>query len=224
MLWLVNEIDETLAQKVAEGIGVPIPADIVRPINQAIGADADVDKHQPGKKKIYLDKSPALSQANTKFNTIATRQIAVLAADGVDAGSLEKMQKALEKQGAVVKIIAPMGGTIKAAAGKKTFKVFASIKTTESVLYDALFIPGGEASVNALLGEAKFIKFVNETFKHCKAISVDGEGKKLLEASFVKKYMKDKAIFVDQSPTEFINAIKLHRNWDRSKNAEKVPV
>ena len=224
MLWLVNEIDETLAQKVAEGIGVPIPADIVRPINQAIGADADVEKHQPGKKKIYLDKSPALSQANTKFNTIATRQIAVLAADGVDAGSLEKMQKALEKQGAVVKIIAPMGGTIKAAAGKKTFKVFASIKTTESVLYDALFIPGGEASVNALLGEAKFIKFVNETFKHCKAISVDGEGKKLMEASFVKKYMKDKAIFVDQSPTEFINAIKLHRNWDRSKNAEKVPV
>ncbi|MEO5990295.1 MAG: catalase HPII, partial [Ferruginibacter sp.] len=118
----------------------------------------------------------------------------------------------------------PMGGTINAATGKKTFKVSASIKTTESVLYDAVYIPGGEASVNALLGEAKFIKFVNETFKHCKAIAVDGVGKKLLDASFVKKFMKDKAIFVDEAPAAFINAIKQHRNWDRSKNAEKVPV
>ncbi len=224
MLWLVNEIDEALAQKVAAGLGLKVPATIAQPINQAIGADADVAKQQPGKKKIYLDASPVLSQANTKFNTIATRQIAVLAADGVDAAALEKMQKALEKQGAVVKIIAPFGGQISAAKGKKAFKVFASIKTTESVLYDALYIPGGEASVNALLGEAKFIKFVNETFKHCKAIAVEGEGKKLLDASFAKKYVKDKAIFVNAAPADFINAIKKHRNWDRSKIAESIPV
>ncbi len=224
MLWLVNQIDETLAQKVSAGLGLDIPDDIVRPINQAIGADEDVEKHQPGPKKNYLESSPALSQTKSKFNTITSRHIAVLAANGVDSTSLDTMKKALEKGGAVVKIISLTGGFINAASGKKKYTVDASIKTTESVLYDALYIPGGEASVNALLGEAKIIKFINETFKHCKAIAADGEGKKMLDASFVKKHLNDEAIHVDDDPRLFIESLKKHRNWKRSKVAEKVPV
>lgn len=224
MLWLINQIDENLAQTVATGLGIAIPDDITRPINQAVGADDDVEKHQPGPKKMYLDKSPALSQTKSKFNTIVTRQVAVLAASGVDGMALDKMKRALEKAGAVVKVISPMGGTISVAGGKKTIPVFASIKTTESVLYDAVYIPGGEESVNALLGEAKFIKFINEAFKHCKAIAADGEGKKLIDASFIKKYTKDKAVHIDEEPGAFIESMKQHRNWDRSKIAEKVPV
>ncbi|MEO5967060.1 MAG: catalase-related domain-containing protein, partial [Ferruginibacter sp.] len=224
MLWLINQIDETLAQKVSAGLGLDIPDDIVRPINQAIGADEDVEKHQPGPRKNYLESSPALSQANTKFNTIASRQIAVLAASGVDGISLDTMKKALVKGGAVVKIISLTGGSINSASGKKKYIVDASIKTTESVLYDAVYIPGGEASVNTLMGEAKFIKFINETFKHCKAIATDGEGKKLLDISFAKKYLKDDAIHIDDDPKAFIESLKKHRNWKRSKVAEKVPV
>ncbi len=224
MLWMINQIDEGLAQKVAAGLGLDIPDTIDQPINQAIGADADVSKQQPGPRKNYLDVSKPLSQANTKFDSIATRHVAFLAANGVDALNLEKMKMALEKGGAVVKIISPVGGMITAAKGKKTFKVDASIKTTESVLYDAIYIPGGEDSVNLLLGESKFIKFINEAFKHCKAIAADGAGKKLIDATFVKKYTKDKAVHIDESPANFIASIKQHRNWDRSKVAEKVPV
>lgn len=224
MLWIISQIDKPLAEKVAGNLGLDIPTTIDLPINKAIGADAVVDDQQPGPVNNYLDTSKALSQANTKFNTIATRQIALLAANGVDNASLEKMKKALEKEGAVVKIIAPAGGKISAATGKKTFAVDAGINTTESVLYDALYIPGGEASVTTLMGEAKFIKFVNEIFKYCKAIAADGEGRKLLEASFVKKHLKDKAIHIDEAPAQFINSIKKHRNWDRRKVAEKVPV
>lgn len=224
MLWLINQVDETLAQKVAHGLGLAIPKKISQPINQSIGADADIEKQQPGPVKNYLDVSKPLSQANTKFNSIATRHVAFLVADGVNAMSIEKMKKALEKEGAVVKIIAPHGGTITAATGKKTFTVNASVKTTESVLYDAVYIPGGEDSVNTIMGEAKFIKFVNEAFRHCKAIAADGAGKKLIEATFVKKYTKDKAVHIDEPATKFISSMKQHRNWDRSKIAEKVPV
>ncbi len=77
MLWMIAQIDEDLAEKVASNLGLEVPDDIERPINQAIGADADVDSLQPGPKKNYLDESPALSQAKTKFESIATRQIAV---------------------------------------------------------------------------------------------------------------------------------------------------
>lgn len=34
----------------------------------------------------------------------------------------------------------------------------------------------------------------------------------------------NEAIHVDDSPKSFIESIKKHRNWKRSKVAEKVPV
>src|SRR5690606_12141845 len=164
-----------LAKQVAEGLGMKVPKKIKMPINQSIGADADVEKHQPGPKKIYLDKSPALSQANTKFDTIETRQIAVLASDGFKMKNLGKMKSVLEKKGAILKLIAPHGGTIICDENIQ-HKVDASIMTTESVLFDAVYIPGGMKSITTLEKNSKFIKFVNEAFKHCKAIAVDDEG------------------------------------------------
>jgi len=113
MLWLINQIDEDLANTVSENLGLSIPDDIEQPINQSIGADADVEKFQPSAKKVYLEKDKALSQAHTKFDSIATRQIAVLAANGFSMDDFKTFTDALEDEGAVCKIIAPHGGTIK---------------------------------------------------------------------------------------------------------------
>ena len=222
MLYLIDQIDNDLAKKVAEGLGMKVPKEIEQPINQSIGADADVKKHQPGPKKIYLDKSPALSQANTKFDTIETRQIAVLVGDGFRMKNLEKMKSVLEKNGAILKIIAPHGGTIICDENIR-HKVDASIMTTESVLFDAVYIPGGMTSVKALEKNSKFIKFVNEAFKHCKAIAVDDEGEEFLKKTYAGKYTDDKAILINNSAEKFKEAIQKHRNWDRREIAEKVP-
>ncbi|NEN24405.1 catalase [Cryomorpha ignava] len=223
MLYHINQIDETLAKKVAEGLGLKIPKKIDQPVNQAIGADADVEKHQPGKKKIYLEKDPALSQANTRFESIATRQVAVLVADGFDMKAYKSMKNALEKDGAMPKVIAPHGGTIKCDQ-KMDHKVDAAIATTESVLFDAVYIPGGKKAVDALLKEAKFTKFVNEAFKHCKAIAADGDGERLLDNTFVKENKKDNAILINAKPEAFKKAIAKHRNWDRMEIAKNIPV
>ncbi len=222
MLWLIAQIDTDLSKTVAKGLGLKVPKSIDKPINQAIGADADVKKHQPGAKKNYLDKSAALSQANTKFDSIATRQIAVLAADGFKMKNLRKMQTLLEKEGAMLKIIAPIGGTI-TCDEKMEHKVDASIMTTESVLFDAIYIPGGEKSIKALLETAKYTKFVNEAFKHCKAIAVDDEGKEFLNTTFVANHKDDKAILINEKAEAFKKAIQQHRNWDRREIAEQVP-
>ncbi len=223
MLWVIAQIDKDLANKVAEGLGMKVPKNIEKPINQAIGADADPKKHEPGAKKNYLDASPALSQANTKFDSIATRQVAVLLADGFDAKSFKAMKTMLEKEGAKAKLIAPHGGKVKDSENNE-HKVDASIMTTESVLFDALYIPDGKASVDALLKQAKFIKFVNETFKYCKAIATDGEGERLLKASFVKDHMKDKAIHVNDKPEAFKKSMAKHRNWERRSITDSIPV
>lgn len=222
MLWLISQIDGTLAKQVAEGLGMKVPKSIEKPINQAIGADADVKKHQPGAKKMYLKKSEALSQANTVFDSIATRQIAVLAADGFSMKNFGSIKKALEKEGAMVKIIAPHGGTITCDTGME-HDVDASIMTTESVLFDAVYIPGGKKSIDQLMNTAKYIKFINEAFKHCKAIAADGEGETLLDATYVKKHKKDVAILINKPAKAFRDVIAKHRNWERMEIAESVP-
>ncbi|MFI8378198.1 catalase [Leeuwenhoekiella sp. NPDC079379] len=223
MLWLINQIDTDLAEKVADGLGLEIPKEIEQPINQAIGADAEVENFQPKAKKEYLKEDKALSQANTKFESIATRQIAVLAADGFSMKDFKPYKDALEKGGAMVKIIAPHGGKIMCDE-QMEHKVAAAIMTTESVLFDAVFVPGGKKSIDSLLKTGKYGKFISEAFKHCKAIAVCNEGEDLIKNSYIKDYKDDKAVFVNAKPEDFVKAIAQHRNWDRMEVAASVPV
>ncbi|MGB5944236.1 MAG: catalase [Leeuwenhoekiella sp.] len=222
MLWIIAQIDGDLAEKVAGNLGMEIPDDIERPINQAIGADANVEDHQPGPKKMYLESDKALSQAHTKFDTIETRQIGALVADGFSGESFTAMKDALEAKGAMLKIVAPHGGSVTCDKGHD-HTVDMAIATTESVLFDAIYIPGGEKSIDGLMKKSKFTKFVNEAFKHCKAIAADKEGEDFLKMTFVADHLDDKAVLVNTKPKAFIYAISQHRNWDRMPAAEMVP-
>ncbi len=223
MLWLIAQIDVALADKVAKNLGLEVPDDIKRPINQAIGADSNVDDFQPGPKKNYLDKSPALSQANTKFDTIATRQIAVLAGNGFSMKDFKAMTNALEEAKAVINIVSSYGGKIKCDTNME-HKVDAAISTTESVLYDAVYIPGGQSSVDALMKQSKFQKFINETLKHCKAIAADNEGEQMLDKTYVTDFKDDPGVCINSDPEDFIKAISKHRNWKRMEKVSSIPV
>ena len=222
MLFQINQINQDLAKKVAKNLGLDVPNAIDFPINKAIGADTENDQ-QPGELKVYLEKSPALSQTHIKSDKIDARMIAVLAADGFDMQSFQSMKDHLESKKAMVKFIAPHGGTITCSDGME-HKVDAALMTTESVLFDALFIPGGKKSVDALMKEAKVFKFINESYKYCKAIAVTGEAKKLLEESQTKDIENDAFIFIDAEPKAFSSAIAQHRNWDREEKAKMISV
>ena len=222
MLWLINQIDEELAGKVSDNLGMEIPSEIDKPVNQAIGADADSETNQPGKRKEYLNKSEALSQTHLKSDSIAARKIAFLVSDGFNASDFKKMKTALEKEKAVVNIVATHGGEVTCNDNKK-HKVDAALMTTESVVFDALYIPGGAKSIDSLKEMAKAKKFVNETLKHCKAIAVDSEAEKLFDETHGKDFKNDDAVFINKNPEEFIKAIKMHRNWNREKEAKKIP-
>lgn len=224
VLGMLAQVDKFLASKVAEGLGIPIPKTLVQPINQSIPADGDPKKYQPIKVKPSLHISKALSMANTVKNTIKTRRIAILVADGVDAVSLYKMKQALEVQGAQTIIIAPHLGIIASAKGKQ-INVDQSLLTAASVLFDAVYVPGGQKSVAALQKEPNAIHFINEAYKHCKVIAADGEGTKLLfiTNACIKNNNTDKSdknymangVLLNHNPKEFIKAIAQHRFWER---------
>jgi len=103
-------------------------------------------------------------------------------------------------------------------------KVDAAIATTESVLFDAIYIPGGAKAIDSLLKEAKFIKFINEAFKHCKAIAADGDGERLIDSTVAGDHKTDATILINANTDAFINAIARHRNWDRMDTAKTIPV
>ena len=105
------------------------------------------------------------------------RKVAILAAAGVDAGQVQALQQALKAQGAQSDVVGPhLGALSGSVAANKTFA------NTSSVLYDAVFVPGGHGAANLVQqGDAR--AFVAEAYKHAKAIGASGEGVGLLKAA-----------------------------------------
>jgi catalase len=120
--------------------------------------------------------------ANTVKGTVATRKLAVLASDGVDGESFRLVREALLAAGASVQVIGPRLGTLETREGELVW-IDQSLLTTSSVLFDAVYVPGGAESVGALLGDRDALDFVAEAYRHCKPISATSDGVRLLEAS-----------------------------------------
>jgi catalase len=222
MVGILTQIDSVLAKKVAEGLGLEVPAEPSRPMNLGVPADADPAKYEPKIVKSSLKSSAALSMANTVKNTVKSRIIAVLATDGVSGSQLNAVKKALLAGGAQAKIIATHNGFIKDDAGT-AIKVDFTFLTSASVLFDAVYVPGGAKSVTALLGEADAVHFVTEAFKHCKAIAADKEGEQLLKAAIPPvgdSKVTPPGVLINESADNFITAIAGHRFWEREKKPD----
>ena len=229
MVGILSQIDKALATAVAYNLGLHVPKKPEEPINHSIPADGDPKKFQPIKVTSSLDKSPALSMANTIKDSIRTRKIAILAADGADEASIVKMKKALEAAGAVTHVIAPKLGVV-TAENDAEIPVDQSLLTAASVLYDAVYVAGGINNAASLEAEPDAIHFLNEAYKHCKAIAAHSSSLQVLEATYFSKKLQEKkrepgVLISDDMKTlsaDFIKAIAQHRFWEREK-PRKVP-
>lgn len=234
MLGILSLIDKGLAAAVAYALRVPVPQTPEQPVNRSFPADADPDKYQPVQVEGALAASEALSMASTIKDSIKTRKVAVLAADGVDENSINSVRKELESKGAVVEIVAPRQGYI-LSMNDIEIPVHHSLLTAASVLYDAVYVPAGTNSVASIEAEADAIHFLNEAFKHCKAIAADAGAIQVLEATyffrkipaeFTEDTVLREGIVVSDNSADlsslFIKAIAQHRFWDREK-PRKVP-
>jgi catalase len=239
MLFQLAQVDKILASSVAEGLGLSVPTKIDTPLNQSIPADGDVKKHQSKRITKPVGNSPALSMANTRKDSIKTRKVAILAANGFDAAALDGMKKALIAAGAQAKIIAPRLGILTSATGTQVNIDF-SLLNASSVMFDAVFIPGGLQSVTALQNEADALHFINEAYKHCKTIAASGAGVELLHASYIgiakgsESNAEGENLFAEEGvitgldkqigklATEFIAAVAQHRHWGR-ENKKQIP-
>jgi catalase len=201
---ILRNIDPRLTSDVCAKLGLPVPKKGKAPAApQAAGQTVEL--------------SPALSMVGTQpADGIATRKIAILAGDGVDGAAISAMKAALMKAGAVPHVLGPHLGSLAGVNGDVA--VDHALVTMPSVVYDAVFVPGGKASVQSLLADGGAVHFVSEAFKHAKAIAASGEGKSLLRAAGVADGASGVVVGDTVSETlvtGFIAAIAQHRAWDR---------
>ncbi len=221
VIGLLTQVDMELAKKVAAGLGMEVTKP-EQPINHSFPADGNPKNFQPNFVKQSIEKSSPLSMENTLKNSIKTRKIAMLATDGFNDSSFDSMKNALQGAGAVTKIVASHLGVIKSINGKE-IKVDESFLTTSSVLFDAIYIPGGSESINALSKCPEVPDFIKQVFKHYKPIAVNGEGLDLFIASGSIKKLDNKmdeklfkeGIAINKTPADFIKQIAQHRFWNR---------
>jgi catalase len=208
-----NQVDHELAKMVAKGIGIAPPK---APVTENHGR-----------------KSEFLSQQKTTM-TPKGRKVAILAMDGVETNQLIAIKQALQEAGVLSEIVSKFGGELKGSDGQM-IHVDKTFLTSASVMFDAVYVPGGTQSINALKAEAEAVHFVDEAYKHCKAVAATAEGVEFLKFSAVKtadltnnghRLQQNQGVIIGKDTADmssvgqaFIEAIAQHRCWTRTDKA-----
>ena len=210
---LVN-VDPVLAASVAAGLGLEVPP------AQALAREPMVSSE--------VDVSPALSLfARPGDGSVRGRRVALIVADGVDAGSLQDVHTALLAAQAVPRYIGLRLGRITSDAGDE-IEVESSIEAMPSVLWDAVVVPAGDAALTGLAASAQVLDFIKEQYRHCKPMLVLGDGAQLLKAAGVPLRLPsgddDPGLLVVDSTSgmklpAFITALARHRHYEREQVA-----
>lgn len=223
-----SNVNLEMAQYIALKIGAVPPKKPMPVFNGILPADANPKAYQSTKVKSSVEKSAALSMANTLKNTIKGRHVAILLADGADLNSVKNVKSKLMAEGAMVKLVTTKLAPVKGYGGEEMMadKTFFN---TSSVLYDAVYVVGGEQCIEALRNEPDAIHFVNEAYRHCKAIGADKDAIAFLKDTFiankVDKLENDHSsmgLITNSNIKAFRDAIAKHRFWEREMQS-KVP-
>ena len=222
-LAILNQIDTGLAKQVGTNLGIEPPKEL-DPLTLQF-ARQNFEKYPIKAPKPEITKSSALSMViNPEEGTIKSRKVAILVADGVNKKSVDLMRKALQKEGAHAVLISTHVGNLKYNDGSEKLVQF-SYLTEASVCYDACYTPEGD-SIAVLSQEPDYFQFINEAFRHCKALAFAKGAEVLINNSLFSKEEKDKGVILESQGDmvkDFIHIMKGHRIWDREK-ARKVAV
>jgi catalase len=164
-----------------------------------------------------------LSMANTVKGNVKGRKVAIVVTDGVDGDTVEQVRQILLKAGAQSEVIATKLGPVRSATGA-ALTADNSFLTMASVMYDGVFVPGGQESIDALRQNGDAIHFVAEAFKHCKPVGATGEGRDLLRAAGIDGPADQGIVTAENGDTataarQFVDALGQHRFFMRKQVA-----
>lgn len=194
-------IDEALGATVADKLGIeklPKPADAAVPPRDDLPA------------------SPALSIIENGPDSFAGRKVGVLVSNGCDGKLLKALQTAIEKEGAMVELIAPKVGGVVTADGSHLPAQY-MIDGGPSVLFDAVALVLSAEGAEMLAKESTARDFVADAFAHCKFIAFTAEAAPLFEKAGVAPDADEGLIPLEgaASVSAFLASCRKLRLWAR---------
>jgi len=202
MLGHLQIIEPQLHERVAAAMGMPGMADVIEP------AVAPRD----------LPPSPVLSILANVPATLHGRKVGALVGDGFDKTLVARLAAAVEKEHAMLELVAPKIGGARAADGVLV-PVDHTISGGPSVIFDAVAVISGAAAIADLVADAAAIAWVGDAFLHGKVIATVAEAGPLLGAARVEADAGVIDLAGGKAITSFITAAKRGRVWSREPTA-----
>jgi catalase len=192
-LTVLAAVDADLCRAVADGLGLPAPK---------------------GKPPRDVTPSPALSMITLEPGPIAGRVVGVLAVEGSDLAGISRLRKALNAEGAVLRVLSDRGGTL--GEGRNEQLIERTLLTTRSIEYDALLVADGAGE----LVDIKLTLLLHEMHRHSKALGAWGDGQLALEAARIDPAAPGILTAPKAGPdliSLLVEALGRHRAWDRAE-------
>ncbi len=190
----LRHVDEALAKRVADGLGLQS----LPPAPPAAQPARDVPL------------SPATAIIQRMKHTLKARCVGILVDDGSSAQSIAALRKAVQAEGARVKIVAPKVGGATLDDGSH-LAADGQLAGTPSALFDAVVSVLAPERGAKLAREAAAVDWFRDAFGHLKAIAACKGSQPILQAAGVEK----DAGVVDPSDTDAFLAAAKTRQWDR---------
>ncbi|MDP8983990.1 MAG: catalase [Pseudomonadota bacterium] len=211
-------VSKELATSLANDLGLELPGPMPRAAKSAPKAEVTI--------------SAALSlKALPGDGSIATRKVAIVLADGVEAEPITALIQALDGAGAVTRLLASRLGTVRSEEGEP-FEIDATLENSPAVLFDALVLAGGTEAAEAMSRDGRTLEFLKDQYRHCKTILVLGDATKLLAQAGIALTLPsgeaDPGLLVEgqdgsaSDPQSFIAAIGRHRHLERDQDPPLV--
>ncbi len=210
-------VSKSLASTLAKDLGIELPDAMPRAIKSAPNPE--------------VSSSRALSLNALPGNgSIAGRKVAVLLADGVDSEALLALIDALDRAGVVTRMVASRLGTVR-SEDDEPMEIDATLENSPAVLFDAMVLPAGSESVEALTRDGHVLEFVKDQYRHGKTILALGDSAKILAEAGIPLTLPsgqpDPGLLVEGGATgadgnSFIEAMRLHRHAERDQEPPPV--
>lgn len=117
------------------------------------------------------------------MGTLSERKIAILTEDGFEEVELTSPKQALLDAGAIVHVVSPKRGTVRAKAGdewKGEYPVDKNLSETSAADYDGLLLPGGVVNPDKLRTNEEALSFVKDFFHAGKPVAAICHGPQVL--------------------------------------------
>ena len=163
-----------------------------------------------------LAESQALSILRNGPERFEGRKLGVLVTDGVSAELIPALRSEFEGAGAMVEIIAPEVGGVK-ASDNSWIEGDEKLEGAPSVLYDAVAVLPSAKGGEALAKTPAAKDFITDAFTHCKFIASTAEAQPLFQKAGIAEDL-DAGVFALKSRDDigaFLKACGKLRHWDR---------